>query len=74
MAKKQTFETALTTLESLIYELEEGTLSLDDSIKHYKKGIELALFCEQALKKAEQEVYLLEQGGFQKINGELENA
>ncbi|MGL4797960.1 MAG: exodeoxyribonuclease VII small subunit [Cellulosilyticaceae bacterium] len=75
MAKKQQkhFEGALEALEAIIYELESGTLTLEESIKHYKNGIELAAFCSEALKKAEQEVYLLEKEGFKKVDGELAN-
>lgn len=75
MAKKQQkhFEDALEALETIIYELESGNLTLEQSINHYKKGIELAAFCSDALKKAEQEVYLLEKEGFKKVDGEVEN-
>lgn len=75
MAKKEpkNFEAALEALETIIYELESGTLTLDKSIKHYKKGMELAAFCSEALKAAEQEVYLLEKEGFKKFDGDIEN-
>ena len=47
MAKKiaKNFESAMEELEKLIYSLEDGSLSLDESIKTYKKGMELAAFC-----------------------------
>lgn len=67
------FESALEALETIIYELESGTLTLEKSIKHYKTGMELAAFCSESLKKAEQEVYLLEKDGFKKTSGEVEN-
>lgn len=73
-AKTKTFEGSLDELESIIYELESGALTLDESIKHYKKGIELAKYCSDALKKAEQEVYVLEQDEIKKIDGDIENA
>ncbi len=73
MAKKDTksFETALEALETIIYDLEGGTLTLDQSIKHYKKGMELAAFCSTTLQQAEQQVYLLEKEGFNKMNEDL---
>ena len=51
MAKKiaKNFESAMEELEKLIYSLEDGSLSLDESIKTYKKGMELAAFCSEAL-------------------------
>lgn len=75
MAKKATkdFESAITELEDIITELERGTVSLDDSIKKYKQGIELAARCSEILKKAEQEVYIYEQKSFKKFNEDNEN-
>lgn len=72
MAKRtaKNFESAIEELEKLIYDLEDGSLSLDESIKTYKKGMELAAFCNEALEKAEQEIYILEQNTFNKLNGE----
>lgn len=75
MAKRtaKNFESAIEELEKLIYSLEDGSLSLDESIKTYKKGMELAAFCTTALQKAEQEIYVLEQDAFSKMNGEDHN-
>lgn len=72
MARKiaKNFESAMEELEKLIYSLEEGSLSLDESIKTYKKGMELAAFCSEALQKAEQEIYVLEQETISQMNGE----
>lgn len=72
MAKKTTkhFESAMEELEQLIYALEEGSLSLDESIKSYKKGMELAAFCTEVLQQAEEEVYILDQNKWNKMNGE----
>ena len=75
MARKiaKNFESAMEELEKLIYSLEEGSLSLDESIKTYKKGMELAAFCSEALQKAEQEIYVLEQETISQMNGEESN-
>lgn len=75
MAKKiaKNFESAMEELEKLIYNLEDGSLSLDESIKTYKKGMELAAFCSEALQKAEQEIYVLEHNAISKMNGEGNN-
>ena len=75
MAKKkaESFESALASLETIIYDLENGTLTLEESINNYKKGMELAHFCSEALKKAEQEIFLLEKEGFKKIDGEIQD-
>ena len=75
MARKiaKNFESAMEELEKLIYSLEEGSLSLDESIKTYKKGMELAAFCSEALQKAEQEIYVLEHDAISQMNGEESN-
>lgn len=60
-------------LECLMRELENGTLTLDESIKHYKKGMELAAYCSNILQKAEQEIFILENKGFEKFNGDTKD-
>lgn len=53
MEKAQSFEEALKSLEGLVKELESGTLSLEDSVVKYNEGIQLAKYCHELLKKAE---------------------
>ena len=68
MATKQqtefNFEEALEELEQLVSSMEEGELSLEDSMKAFEKGIKLTRECQTALQKAEQKVQiLLNEGG-----------
>ena len=56
---KQTFENALTRLEQLTEELENGDLSLDNSLKKFDEGIKLAAFCNSSLTAARAKVELL---------------
>ncbi len=58
MAKK-TFETSLETLEQITNELENGELSLDDSLKKFDEGIKLAEFCNKKLNEAQGKIELL---------------
>lgn len=58
-AKKVNFEQSLVELEALVEQMEEGELSLEDSLKAFEKGIKLTRSCQQALKEAEQKVQLL---------------
>ena len=58
MAKK-TFEAALSRLEQITQELEEGDLSLDKSLKKFDEGIQLARFCSEQLSDARAKVELL---------------
>lgn len=60
MARKKTFESALLKLEDLIDKIENNDISLEDSVKLYKEGIELAAYCSDCLKKTEQEITVLQ--------------
>jgi exodeoxyribonuclease VII small subunit len=50
------FEHSLTELETLVQQLEQGDLSLEDSLKRFERGIELTRLCQTALQAAEQKV------------------
>ena len=39
--------------------MEEGDLSLEDSLKHFERGIALTRACHKALAEAEQKVQIL---------------
>ena len=39
--------------------MEEGDLSLEDSLKKYERGMELSGMCQKALEEAEQRVQIL---------------
>ncbi len=53
------FEDALSELESLVERMEQGELSLEDSLKSFERGVALTRTCQQALKAAEQKVEIL---------------
>lgn len=53
------FEKALEELEKLVAVMEEGDLSLEESLKHFERGIALTRACQKALAEAEQKVELL---------------
>jgi exodeoxyribonuclease VII small subunit len=62
VARKPTtidFEKALQELETLVERLEKGDLPLEESLKHFERGIELSRACQTALKEAEQKVEIL---------------
>ena len=62
--KKMNFEKSLSELEALVEEMEQGDLSLEDSLKHFEKGIGLTTECQQALQSAELKVQeLVEKNG-----------
>lgn len=59
------FEQALAELEQLVERMEQGDLSLEQSLKDFERGIELTRACQGALKEAEQKVQLLTAKGDQ---------
>ena len=60
--KKKTihhFEKSIASLEQLVQNLENGELSLEESLKQFEKGVQLARECQVALTEAAQKVLLL---------------
>jgi exodeoxyribonuclease VII small subunit len=57
--KTPDFETALAELEALVEKMEQGDLSLDESLAQFERGVQLTRSCQKALKEAEQKVQLL---------------
>ncbi len=55
MAEK-TFEQAITELESIVAELEQGDISLEESIKKFEKGMKLSKICNDKLNQLEQKM------------------
>lgn len=58
--KSISFEQALDELDALVRRMESGQFSLDESIAAYRRGAELARFCQSQLANAEQEIKRLE--------------
>ncbi len=55
-----TFEKALAELEKIVARMEEGELSLEQSLATHKRGLELARFCQKQLEAVQQQVKVLE--------------
>jgi len=53
------FEDALKKLEKIVEDLEKGDLSLDEALKKYQEGIELARICSQRLESAKKKIDVL---------------
>jgi exodeoxyribonuclease VII small subunit len=65
--KKIDFEQNLSALETIVHQLEDGELSLEDSLNAFEQGVTLTRECQAALNDAQQRVQLLMQK-----NGEAE--
>ena len=61
MTKKQAinFEGSLRDLENLVRQMEQGDLSLEESLKAFEAGIKLTRECNSKLDEAEQKISLL---------------
>ena len=62
---KRTFESAMQRLEEIATELEEGELSLENSLKVYEEGVELTKFCSAKLVESEKKIKTLNKDGEQ---------
>lgn len=51
--ERLSFEEALSRLEEIVNELEDESISLEDTIKLYEEGIELSKICTETLEQAE---------------------
>ncbi len=54
--KEPDFEETLADLEKLVRKLEDGDLSLDESLAEFKRGIDLTSQCQTVLDQAQQTV------------------
>ena len=59
--KKSTtlFEDSLAEIEQLVGQLEQGDISLEESLKSFEREVALTRICQKALQEAEQKVHIL---------------
>jgi exodeoxyribonuclease VII small subunit len=67
MDKPESFEQSMARLEEIVAVLEQGDLSLDESLRRYEEGIRVLRQCEAFLKNAEQKVKILLEDGEGKL-------
>jgi exodeoxyribonuclease VII small subunit len=53
------FEAALAELEGIVQRLEQGELSLEESLRQFERGVALTRTCQRALRQAEQRIRVL---------------
>jgi exodeoxyribonuclease VII small subunit len=54
--KREKFEEALQKLETIVTQMEEGDLPLEETLKAFEEGVRLARFCASKLDEAERKV------------------
>ena len=55
------FEASLAKLESLVTRMEEGDMTLEESLKAFEEGVKLTRLCQETLGTAQQKVQMLMQ-------------
>ena len=65
--ENKSFEEALTELETIVKELENGSVELDKAINKYSEAMKLVKYCSDKLNNAEEKVnkILTENGNFE---------
>ncbi len=57
--QKPDFERTLQELEALVERMEQGDITLDESLAHFERGVKLVRASQKALEEAEQKVRIL---------------
>ena len=57
------FEAAITELETVVKRLEDGDLTLEQSLELYERGVTLSRYCHASLEQAERRIEILTEGG-----------
>lgn len=56
MSKKQTYDSALSELQTIVAEIEGEEISIDALSKKVKRAAELLKFCQEKLRQTEEDV------------------
>lgn len=62
LQKNDSFEAAIKKLEETVSLLDEGQLTLDETLSLYEEGIKLYRYCNNILDKAEQKINIMMDG------------
>ena len=56
---KENFEESMKKLESIVNELENGNLNLDESVEKFEEGMKIAKQCNTILEDSEKKITIL---------------
>lgn len=74
MAKGLNFENKMNRLQEIVSLLEQGSISLADSVKLYKEGLDLTQKCREELEKAKHEVKILQNDTLENFESEIDHS
>ncbi len=75
MSKKKndaSLENHLSGLEKIVSELENGELSLEESLKKFEEGVKLTKNCQQIIDDAEKRIKIITKEGLKDYKDDLE--
>lgn len=75
MSKKKndsSLESHLSGLEKIVSELENGELSLEESLKKFEEGVKLTKSCQQIIDDAEKRIKIITKEGLKDFKDDLE--
>lgn len=67
------FENSLSELETLVEQMENGNLSLEETLQHFERGVQLTNICQKALSEAEQKVETLQSKALNSLSVQKES-
>lgn len=68
---EKTFEEAMIELEKIVAELENGDLTLDESMKKFEDGMKASKYCTEILDKAEKKIVTILEKNSEIVEEEL---
>lgn len=74
MGKELSFENKMDRLQEIVNLLEQGTISLADSVKFYKEGLDLTVKCREELEKARHEVKILQNDNLENFESAIDHS
>ena len=69
---KPSFEAAISELEAIVNAMESESLSLEQALDRYQRGLELLKHCQHTLDRAEQRIRVLEGERLQPLDNAAE--
>lgn len=74
MGKELSFENKMDRLQEIVNLLEQGSISLADSVKFYKEGLDLTVKCKEELEKARHEVKILQNDNLENFESAIDHS
>ena len=74
MAKELSFEDKMNKLQEIVDLLEQGKITLAESVKLYKEGLELTQKCKEELEKAKHEVKILQNDTLEDFESNIDHS